>query len=139
MINMNMPKVATIETPKQGGQVVSPAKSAKPDIVDTAESVESVTTYQDIKAAEQAVPAGQQQAKEIDEAELSQAVKQINDFVQDIQRNIEFSVDDDTGRTVIRVYDSSTEELIRQIPNEEVLELAKNLKQNNGLLFNAKA
>ena len=136
MINMNMPKVATTDTPKQGGQVVSPAKSAKPDAVD---AVESAVTHKDIKATEEVALVGQQQAREIDEAELNQAVKQINDFVQDIQRNIEFSVDDDTGRTVIRVYDSSTEELIRQIPNEEVLELAKNLKQNNGLLFNAKA
>ncbi len=125
-----MPKVATTETPKAGGQVAATAKSAKSD---------SVSAYQDVKSTTEQIPSEQKEVKAVDQAELDQAVKQINDFVQDIQRNIEFSVDDDTGRTVIKVYDSSSEELIRQIPNEEVLELAKNLKNNNGLLFNAKA
>ncbi len=128
-----MPKVATTETPKQGAQVAAIAKSAKSD---------SVNAYQDVKSTTEAVgqiPSEPKGVKAVDQAELNQAVKQINDFVQDIQRNIEFSVDDDTGRTVIKVFDSSSEELIRQIPNEEVLELAKNLKNSNGLLFNAKA
>ncbi len=125
-----MPKVATTETPKAGAQVAATAKSAKSD---------SVSAYQDVKSTTEQIPSDQKEVKAVDQAELDQAVKQINDFVQDIQRNIEFSVDDDTGRTVIKVYDSSSEELIRQIPNEEVLELAKNLKNNNGLLFNAKA
>ena len=129
MINTNMPKVDTVQTPKPGASVAAPAKSAKPD---------QVERYQALHQTGQ-VPPAEQEAKKIDEAELSQAVKQINDFVQDIQRDLEFSVDDDTGRTVIRVYDSKTDELIRQIPNEEVLELAKNLKETNGLLFNAKA
>ena len=125
-----MPKVDTAQTPKPGASVAAPAKSAKPD---------QVEQYQALHQTGQVPPAEQEVKKEIDEAELSQAVKQINDFVQDIQRDLEFSVDDDTGRTVIRVYDSKTDELIRQIPNEEVLELAKNLKETNGLLFNAKA
>ena len=124
-----MPKVDTAQTPKPGASVAAPAKSAKPD---------QVEQYQVLHKAGQ-VPPAEQEVKEIDQAELSQAVKQINDFVQDIQRDLEFSVDDDTGRTVIRVFDSKTDELIRQIPNEEVLELAKNLKETNGLLFNAKA
>lgn len=133
MINTIMPKVATTETPKQGAQVAAPAKSAKSD---------SVNAYQDVKSTTEQVgqiPSEPKDVKPVGQAELDQAVKQINDFVQDIQRNIEFSVDDDTGRTVIKVFDSSSEELIRQIPNEEVLELARNLKNNNGLLFNAKA
>ena len=129
MINVNMPKVDATQTPKPGASVSAPAKSAKPD---------QVEKYQAMSQTVQAPPA-EQEVKEVDEAELSQAVKQLNDFAQDIQRDIEFSVDDDTGRTVIRVFDSKTDELIRQIPNEEVLELAKNLKETNGLLFNAKA
>ena len=129
MINVNMPKVDAAQTPKLGASAVAPAKSAKP---------EQVKQFQEVPQTEK-VPPGQQEVKEVSEAELNQAVKQLNDFAQDIQRDLEFSVDDDTGRTVIRVYDSKTDELIRQIPNEEVLELAKNLKETNGLLFNAKA
>ncbi len=129
MINVNMPKVDAVQTSKSGVSVSATAKSAKSD---------QIAKYQTVSQTVKSPPV-QQEVKEVDEAELSQAVKQLNDFVQDIQRDLEFSVDDDTGKTVIRVYDSKTEELIRQIPNEEVLELAKNLKETNGLLFNAKA
>lgn len=53
--------------------------------------------------------------------------------------NLKFSVDHDTGRTVVRVTDANTQEVIRQIPAEEVLQLAKELDRMQGLLFNKEA
>lgn len=43
-------------------------------------------------------------------------------------RQLNFSVDQDVDRMVVRVVDSSTGELVRQIPSEEFIELAKNLR-----------
>lgn len=62
-------------------------------------------------------------------AEVAEAVGQLNDYVQNIQRDLHFSIDDDTGRTVIKVVDSQSEEVIRQIPPEEALVLARHLEQ----------
>lgn len=59
--------------------------------------------------------------------ELDETVTQLNDSLQNVQRNLEFSIDQDIGKIVINVRDKETDEIIRQIPNEEVLELAKNL------------
>ena len=59
--------------------------------------------------------------------ELDETVSQLNDSLQNIQRNLEFRVDEDIGRIVINVRDKETGELVRQIPSEEVLQLAKNL------------
>ena len=56
-----------------------------------------------------------------------------------LRRNLQFSVDGDSGRMVIKVVDSQTEEVIRQIPKEEVLEIARSLEKTEGLLFRAKA
>lgn len=56
------------------------------------------------------------------------AVARLNAYVQDIQRDLHFSVDDNTGRTIIKVVDSQSEEVIRQIPPEEVLALARYLE-----------
>jgi flagellar protein FlaG len=61
--------------------------------------------------------------------ELTQAVEVINQQVQNMQRSLEFSVEDDTGVTVVRVYDSETEELVRQIPAEEVVDLARKMHE----------
>ena len=57
--------------------------------------------------------------------QVSQAVAQMNEFVQNEQRDLRFSVHEATGSTVVKVTDRSSGELIRQIPNEEFLQLAE--------------
>ncbi len=61
-------------------------------------------------------------------AQLQEAVSQINDFIQTVQRDVAFSVDEGSGHTVIKVIDSESGKLVRQIPNEEVLAMASHLK-----------
>ena len=53
--------------------------------------------------------------------------------------NLAFEIDDDTGRTIIKITEASTGELIRQIPSEEMLEIAKALDRLQGLLVKQKA
>ncbi len=68
------------------------------------------------------------QRTEVSGAELQQAVAQLNEYVQQSQRDLFFSVDDSSGRTVVRVVNSETEEVIRQIPNEDVLRISRNIQ-----------
>ncbi|GLH33441.1 hypothetical protein BR1R5_28280 [Pseudomonas sp. BR1R-5] len=72
------------------------------------------------------------------EAELQSAVKEIQDFVQSLQRNLEFSVDDSTGSWIVKVVARDSGEVIRQIPSETALELARSLQDVNSLLFDEK-
>jgi flagellar protein FlaG len=44
---------------------------------------------------------------------------------------LRFKVDEDLGVTIIRVVDKRTNELIRQFPPEELLNLSKRLKELN--------
>lgn len=69
------------------------------------------------------------ESEDDNQAKISQAVAEINEFVQNIQRSVHFSVDDESGKTVIRVVDRETNELIRQIPTEEVLNIARSLEE----------
>lgn len=72
--------------------------------------------------------------------DLSDAVSRIQDYVQSVQRELRFSIDKDSGRTVIKVVDSSTNKVIRQIPPKEVLAIAKHLKElQDGTLLRVKA
>jgi flagellar protein FlaG len=69
---------------------------------------------------------------------LEAAVAQINDYVQLVQRDLHFSVDEDLDKTVIKVVDSHSGELIRQIPEDVFLDLARKLKEDGELhLVNA--
>ena len=78
------------------------------------------------------------ETKETKEVQLKTAVTEINDYVQSIQRDLHFSVDEDSGATIIRVRDKESGELIRQIPEDIFLNLAQKLKDNQTLhLFDA--
>lgn len=61
-------------------------------------------------------------------ADLDQAVTRINSVIQNVQRDLSFNLDEDSGRTVISVVDSKSGKLIRQIPSEEVLAIVRHLK-----------
>lgn len=71
--------------------------------------------------------------------QISNAVKDINNFFQLTQRSLGFSIDEDSGHTVMLIKDTETNELIRQIPGEDVLKLAKQLDDLTGKLFKAQA
>lgn len=71
--------------------------------------------------------------------DLEQAVKAVNDFVKPFNNALNFSIDQASQTTVIKVIDQSTKEVIRQIPSEEMLALAKALDTMKGLLIQQKA
>lgn len=71
--------------------------------------------------------------------ELRQAVNELQRKAQAFAPDLTFSVDRDTGRTVVKVTDARTQEVIRQIPADEVLKLAKELDRMQGLLFHKQA
>ncbi|MCR9278818.1 MAG: flagellar protein FlaG [Pseudomonadaceae bacterium] len=64
--------------------------------------------------------------------EVDQAVAKLNDYVQSLQRDLQFSVDDSTGKQVVQVLDRSTDTVVRQIPNDVALRLARNLSEPQG-------
>ena len=70
-------------------------------------------------------------------ATLEAIAAHIQDYLQRNGSNLEFRVDDSTGRTVITVRDSNTGEVIRQIPNEQALAIAQRLNANSGTLLDA--
>ncbi len=71
--------------------------------------------------------------------QVKDAVQQIEKFTQNIAQNLKFSVDEDTGKTVVKIVDTQTQEVIRQIPSEEAISIARTLDKVQGLLLNGKA
>lgn len=71
--------------------------------------------------------------------DLRDKVAQLNDYMQNMNRNLQFSVDDSSGDTVIKVIDSETEEVVRQIPSEEILEARHAAEKYRGILLETKA
>ena len=74
-----------------------------------------------------------------EQEKLKMAVQEIEKFVQSVKRNLEFSIDEPSGKVVVKVIASDSGEVVRQIPNEEVLKLANSLNDASSLLFSSKA
>ncbi len=70
----------------------------------------------------------------VDPETLTLAIKNINSALKDKTPGLEFSIDDDSQRTVVRIVDRDTQQVIRQLPSEEALEIAKAIDTLTGLL-----
>ena len=72
-------------------------------------------------------------------ATLRDAVQAANKTIQQVTSGIEFSLDEDTGKMVVRVVDTATQEVLRQIPSEEMLAIARAIDRVNGVIINQQA
>ena len=122
-INRSLPPVRTAS-----------ADNAAPDARAARSTASSESTQ---VLTEQAV--AQTQKTEASREKLEEAVKQVNDFVQPFNNGLQFSLDDDTGKTIVKVIDKTTDEVIRQFPSEEMLGIAKAIDTMKGLLIQQKA
>lgn len=93
-------------------------------------AVEQVSTVRAVPpalAAEAFASSGREGEKRQDE--VADAVRNFNEFFQMVRRTVQFSIDEDSGRTIVQVRDAETDELIRQIPSKEILRLSKYLDE----------
>jgi len=123
-----------------------------PEIVNSITKVDSVKVNEEnispsvsdkIAFEQQKIAQVQKVAKEeavaavLTQPELEEVVQEINEVMATVQRDINFSVDEKSGRNVISVYEKGSDTLIRQLPSKEALKLLDNLEQLKGLLFKA--
>ena len=112
-------------------------------IVENISTIETQVQVRDsarIAVSDMSAQRSEPEQKAEPETEVSQAL--LDDVQHDIQmmRNVglQFSVHGPSGRTVVRVVDKETQELIREIPPEEFLSLAARLEDMIGIIFDKK-
>lgn len=112
---------------------------SKPLLTASQAPARSADKSESTPSAEQESNATEQQATSAPASreDIEAAVGNIQEFVQSVRRNINFSLDDSTERVVVKVTDALSGEVIRQIPSEEALKLAESLSEARSLLFTA--
>ena len=103
-----------------------PAVQTRPTTPALSDREANGTSREDKRAAQEAKP-------------LGEVVSDLNNLVRELHRELHFSVDEESGDTVIKVVDSATDEVVRQIPSEEVVRMRKHLKEAAGLIFDDSA
>lgn len=71
----------------------------------------------------------------LEREQLEQMAQQLQDFMGEMNRSLQFKVDEDSGRDVIKVLDKDSGEVIKQYPSEEVLNLVSKLSESAGILI----
>lgn len=140
-VNLNSPDLKMV---RSGAQAPAKALSSSqaegrkaPNLVTSSTGARQVQNTQVANEASKAERL--QERSEAQREDLGQAVSQLNDFVQNVQRDLQFEVDNESGQTIVKVVDQSTQEVIRQMPDEVALRLAEKLQQDEPLtLFNIK-
>tara|TARA_B100000683_G_C12364868_1_gene504626 strand:+ start:69 stop:446 length:378 start_codon:yes stop_codon:yes gene_type:complete len=72
------------------------------------------------------------------EEELTKTVNELNEKLANEELRVAFSMDTDSGHFVVKIHDSQTGELVRQIPSEETLKFAKNVEKGIGIIVDSK-
>ena len=115
-----------------GQQAVTPQRAGASDTPPEAAAVN------ELRSTQRPEKAGNQ-AAEPDRETLLQAVEDVRKAIEPVAQNLLFSIDDDTGRTIVKIVDSQTDEVIRQMPSEEVLAISKAINKLQGLLISQQA
>lgn len=70
--------------------------------------------------------------------EIEGIIKELNQFIQIFNTKIAFEIDKETKKTILRIVDVETNEVIRQIPPEELLKISRRISELLGLIINEK-
>ena len=138
-VNLKNPELKLANTDLQSpAKALSSSRVQSANAADPASSINSPAALNRSQAADVGLaPEGAGKNKPVGRESLGAAVSQLNEFVQNVQRDLQFEVDNERGQTIVKVVDQRTQEVIRQIPDEVALRLAENLQQDEPLsLFN---
>ncbi len=126
-INNISAEVATMESPP----VESSAPQAAPTIVDSvvakAEKIKNLHAKEEVKK------------ESLSAKETKQITEDLNEYMSDLQTNLRFSMYEKLDhQVVVEIKNRQTDELIKQIPSEEILELRVKMEELTGMLLDEK-
>lgn len=118
-----------LQTPSTAAEQrsIQPVEQALPTAAQTA--AESVGQNAQTDAVNATNASEQSADNNVTDEQVSEAISNIQTFVESNQRNLNFSVDEDSRRSIVSVTDASSGDVIRQIPSEEVLQLAERIRE----------
>ncbi|HOF85529.1 MAG TPA: flagellar protein FlaG [Treponemataceae bacterium] len=85
-----------------------------------------------VQPSRQDNPVVSTQLSEADVARIAEQIQKISDM---FDRKLQFQVSKELEQVIVKVIDSSTDKIIREIPSAEIQKLQLRIKETLGLLF----
>ncbi|MEI8622215.1 flagellar protein FlaG [Pseudoalteromonas sp. B129b] len=129
-------EITTLPTPVAGDdkQIGQAAHSLTERAIDDVKQTE-VLNQQKLQQNQYKNNNQDEKSQPLEREQLEQMAQQLQDFMGEMNRSLQFKVDEDSGRDVIKVLDKNSGEVIKQYPSEEVLSLVSKLSESAGILI----
>lgn len=115
---------------------ITPINGYAPNMLQNSAASPATLQPQVAPVSDQSVNSSQGAASQpVTKDQTVHAVEAINKTISNLSRGLEFIVDQDTHMTIVKVVDTQTQDVIRQIPSEEAVAIAKALDRIQGLLI----
>lgn len=128
-----------IESMNAANVAASSVQQSTPPEASQAQQAQKSQEVQQVPQQDARVQESIQETEQVTAEQLEAAIERLNELMKEGQRSLAFSVDKELDEVVVKVMDTKTDQLIRQIPNEESLKFAKNLESVLGVIFNDRA
>ena len=125
------PKVATQPPVKSGSSAIEERKAPEVKVDAAADAA--------VAASKARADVNVQQYAQASKEVMQVAAQQIQGYLRQSGRNLNVSVDESTGYYVAKVVNPETGEVVRSLPSEETLRIARSIDQMRGLLVNQRA
>ena len=102
--------------------------------IDAGRATPSVQRAVEVKQVAEAAQVAAEPGR-ISEQQVQQSVAKINHFFENSDYGLNFSIDNDTGRDVIKVTDRESGDVIRQLPSEAIMKLSRAVGDLQGFLI----
>ena len=123
MANESIAQITSLVNTRSNGSEISITRIRDVDVA--ASKAPRIDAAESIAHAKE-VSAEQMQ---VSRESFERVVSELESFVQNAQRNLDFQIDDKTGRVIVSVVDSTNDSVIRQIPSEEMLALSHRIQE----------
>ncbi|HRQ59072.1 MAG TPA: flagellar protein FlaG, partial [Azoarcus taiwanensis] len=131
--NMSISSIAPVVTPPMAASTGS--SQGKPIQQGTGTAPNGAATNPADNAAQRAKAPNARPNTVPDLETLQSALTDVKAALSVVTSDLRFTIDDDTGRTVVKIVDKETDEVIKQIPSEEMLRISRALDTLQGLLI----
>tara|TARA_B100000446_G_C10515016_1_gene328203 strand:+ start:366 stop:800 length:435 start_codon:yes stop_codon:yes gene_type:complete len=119
---------------RQAGQSTSTLISRAVDDVNKTDEQGSQNQLNN-QYAQQGTEDNSSQNQQLEREQLEKVAQQLQEFMGEMNRSLQFQVDEDSGRDVIKILDKTSGDVIKQYPSEEVLSLVSKLSESAGILI----
>ncbi len=118
--------------------MVHDVSNRKDLLAGTTHASQNIPQHPPVRSVEDQVPEPQTSEHAVHRQELDQALTRVREVFQKADSRVEFSIDPDLDRVIVKILDGESGTVIRQIPQQEVIDLAKRLESPTGLLLHQK-